>query len=156
MDLKKIKSLIDLLADSPLTQLELIEGDDQVKLVKRNRAESGGVPAPSREASRVREPQPRARQDVPQASDRSSGNRQDAAPRVVRSPMFGVVHLQASPNDPPFVRIDDVVTTGQALCTIEAMKVFHALESEYDGRIAEVLVTSGDEVEAGQPLFRIE
>jgi acetyl-CoA carboxylase biotin carboxyl carrier protein len=156
MDLKKIKSLIDLLAGSPLVELELIEGDDKVRLVRRNRRDAGGAPAPAADVVRARAPQSRAVQEAAKPSAASPGNTHDAEPRLVRSPMFGVAHLQPSPNDPQFVRADDVVKTGQVLCTIEAMKVFHAIESEYDGRVAEVLVKSGDEVEAGQPLFRIE
>ncbi|WP_321782045.1 acetyl-CoA carboxylase biotin carboxyl carrier protein [Burkholderia pyrrocinia] len=153
MDLKKIKSLIDLLADSPLLELELIEGDDKVRLVKRYRGDAAAVPA--RDAAFAREPQSRIAQDaapLPAASP----DMQRVEPSIVRAPMFGVAHLRPSPNDPDFVNADDHVQAGQVLCTIEAMKVFHAIESEYEGRIAEVLVTSGVEVEAGQPLFRIE
>lgn len=153
MDLNKIKSLIDLLADSPLLELELIEGDDKVRLVKRNRGDAAAAPA--RDAAPAREPQSRIAQEaapLPVASP----DVQRVEPCFVRAPMFGVAHLRPSPNDSDFVDPDDRVQAGQVLCTIEAMKVFHAIESEYEGRVAEVLVNSGDEVEAGQPLFRIE
>ncbi|RQR32742.1 biotin/lipoyl-binding protein [Burkholderia sp. Bp9143] len=159
MDLKKIKSLIDLLAESPLlVELELLEGDDKVKLVKRHRRDADAAPATAADAVRARAPQPRAAagQEAEKPSAASPAARPDAAPRVVRAPMFGIAHLQPSPGDPLFVAVDDAVKAGQVLCTIEAMKVFHAIESEYDGRVAEVLVKSGEEIEAGQPLFRIE
>lgn len=152
MDLKKIKSLIDLLADSPLLELELIEGDDKVRLVKRYRGDAAAAPA--RDAAFAREPQSHIAQDAAPLPVASPDMRVE--PSIVRAPMFGVAHLRPSPNDPDFVNADDHVQAGQVLCTIEAMKVFHAIESEYEGRIAEVLVTSGVEVEAGQPLFRIE
>ncbi|WP_423760873.1 acetyl-CoA carboxylase biotin carboxyl carrier protein [Burkholderia sp. NLJ2] len=153
MDLNKIKSLIDLLADSPLLELELVEGDDKVRLVKRNRGDTAA--ALPRDAAPAREPHSRIAQEavpLPVAST----DMQRIEPCIVRAPMFGVAHLRPSPNDSDFVDTDDRVQVGQVLCTIEAMKVFHAIESEYEGRIAEVLVNSGDEVEAGQPLFRIE
>jgi acetyl-CoA carboxylase biotin carboxyl carrier protein len=70
--------------------------------------------------------------------------------------MFGVVHLQQSPGDPPFVQPGELVEAGQVLCTIEAMKVFNEVHAEHAGRVAAVLVASGAEVEAGQALVRIE
>ena len=70
--------------------------------------------------------------------------------------MFGVVHLQQAPGEPPFVRVGDVIEAGQMLCAIEAMKVFNDVRADRGGRIAAVLVASGAEVEAGQPLVTIE
>ncbi|WP_244130775.1 acetyl-CoA carboxylase biotin carboxyl carrier protein [Burkholderia pyrrocinia] len=153
MDLNKIKSLIDLLSDSPLMELELIEGDDKVKLVKRNRGDAAA--APVREVTPARGSRAHAGREAALPPAASPGL-SPVEPRIVRAPMFGIAHLRPSPNDPDFVRADDPVQAGQVLCTIEAMKVFHAIESDYAGRVAEVLVNSGDEVEAGQPLFRIE
>jgi acetyl-CoA carboxylase biotin carboxyl carrier protein len=76
-------------------------------------------------------------------------------PQLVCAPMFGIVHLTPTPGEPPFVGVGDAVEEGQALCTIEAMKMFNAIESEFKGNVVEILVRPGDEVEAGQPLFRI-
>ena len=70
--------------------------------------------------------------------------------------MFGVVHLQRSPGAPPLVTAGEAVSAGQVLCTIEAMKIFTDLRAEGDGTVAAVLVQSGQEVEAGQALFRME
>ncbi|EOH6072898.1 acetyl-CoA carboxylase biotin carboxyl carrier protein [Burkholderia cenocepacia] len=153
MDLNKIKSLIDLLVDSPLMELELIEGDDKVKLVKRNRGNAAAASA--RDAASAREPHSRIAQEAAPLPVASPGM-QRIEPCIVRAPMFGAAHLRPSPNDSDFVNTGDRVQVGQVLCTIEAMKVFHAIESEYEGKVAEVLVNSGDEVEAGQPLFWIE
>ena len=69
--------------------------------------------------------------------------------------MFGVVHLTPAPGEPPFVQPGDTVEQGQVLCTIEAMKMFNAIESEVSGTVVEILVAAGSEVESGQPLFRI-
>ena len=71
------------------------------------------------------------------------------------APLFGVVHLQAGPGEPPYVAPGQAVQAGQTLCVIEAMKVFNEVRAEADTTIVEVLVRSGDEIEAGQPLFRL-
>ncbi|WP_244306136.1 acetyl-CoA carboxylase biotin carboxyl carrier protein [Paraburkholderia lacunae] len=69
--------------------------------------------------------------------------------------MFGVVHLTPAPGEAPFVNPGGTIEEGQVLCTIEAMKMFNAIESEFGGAVLEILVTPGSEVESGQPLFRI-
>ncbi len=74
----------------------------------------------------------------------------------ILAPVFGIVHLQASPGHPPFVQIGDTVQAGQTLCTIEAMKVFNEVCTELAGRVVEVRVTTGTEVEAGQAIFVVE
>ena len=70
------------------------------------------------------------------------------------APLFGVVHLQQSPGDPPFVSVGQAIRAGQTLCVIEAMKVFNEVRAEHGATVADVLVASGQDVEAGQPLFR--
>jgi acetyl-CoA carboxylase biotin carboxyl carrier protein len=74
----------------------------------------------------------------------------------VTAPMFGIVHLQQAPGEPPFVAPGDVIETGQIVCTIEAMKVFNEVRAERGGRVSAVLVASGAEVEAGQALITLE
>lgn len=69
--------------------------------------------------------------------------------------MFGVVHLTPAPGEAAFVNAGDTIEEGQVLCTIEAMKMFNAIESEFSGTLVEILVTPGSEVESGQPLFRV-
>jgi acetyl-CoA carboxylase biotin carboxyl carrier protein len=96
-------------------------------------------------------PEP-ARSAAPAPSSASK----DVGPFEVRAPLFGVVHLQQAPGEPPFVKPGDLVAAGQMLCTIEAMKVFNEVRAERAGRVSAVLVTSGSEVEAGQPLLAIE
>jgi acetyl-CoA carboxylase biotin carboxyl carrier protein len=159
MDLQKIKALIDLLADSPLAKLEVIEGEERVKLVKAKRrgkradARAGGERAAatstpglqgSQGAQEVRGAQ------APLAEPAQSVDTPQAAP-----PMFGVVHLTPAPGEAPFVNPGDTIEEGQVLCTIEAMKMFNAIESELSGAVLEILVAPGSEVESGQPLFRI-
>ena len=170
MDLQKIKALIDLLAESPLASLEVIEGDERVKLVKTKRRGRGGdvqpagdgaaapladstrtpdQPRPAHDAARVAEPIP-ATFSAATADDTGGTTSQ-----LICAPMFGVVHLTPSPGEAPFVQLGDAVGEGQVLCTIEAMKMFNAIECERGGTIREILVEPGSEVESGQPLFRI-
>jgi acetyl-CoA carboxylase biotin carboxyl carrier protein len=79
-----------------------------------------------------------------------------AASAECLAPLYGVVHLQPTPGEPPFVQAGQTIHAGQTLCVIEAMKVFNEVRAERDATLQEVLVRSGQEVEAGQPLFRFE
>lgn len=163
MDLQKIKALIDLLADSPLAKLEVIEGEERVKLVKAKRrgkradAPSGDEPLPTTSAPRNQGPQgaPAPLAEPAQSADAPPAPAAASEPQLVRAPMFGVVHLTPAPGEAPFVNPGDTIKEGQVLCTIEAMKMFNAIESELSGAVLEILVAPGSEVESGQPLFRI-
>jgi acetyl-CoA carboxylase biotin carboxyl carrier protein len=148
MDLDRIKALIDLLAQSPLVELELIEGEDRVRLVRT----AGGSAVPGREFS-APSPTPEPQPVLVSAAPVASGAGHESS--LVCAPMFGVVHLTPAPGEAPFVQVGDTVTEGQVLCTIEAMKMFNAIESELSGAVLEILVAPGSEVESGQPLFRI-
>ncbi|MFL9867907.1 acetyl-CoA carboxylase biotin carboxyl carrier protein [Paraburkholderia fungorum] len=165
MDLQKIKALIDLLAESPLAKLEVIEGEERVKLVKAKRrgkradAPLGDEPVATTSASGVQGAQtppgePASSADAARVAPATPAN-EKAEAQLVCAPMFGVVHLTPAPGEAPFVNPGDTIEAGQVLCTIEAMKMFNAIESELSGTILEILVTPGSEVESGQPLFRI-
>jgi len=154
MDLERIKALIELLAQSPLAELELIEGDDKVRLVKTpgSREGSAGVAtAPMMPAGSQADAQAEAQAESPAPAP---GHAESEA-HVIEAPMFGIVHLTPAPGEAPFVRVGDTVTQGQVLCTIEAMKMFNSIESEFTGTVLAILVNAGGEVESGQPLFRI-
>jgi acetyl-CoA carboxylase biotin carboxyl carrier protein len=149
MDLQRIKALIDLIAQSPLAEIELIEGEDRVRLVKTPKTQSSSTDAASTRAEGEAQPPSGVPTEAPQQAP-SAG-----AARVIHAPMFGVVHLMPAPNEPAFAQLGDTVSEGQVICTIEAMKMFNAIESEFAGTLTEILVTAGQEVESGQPLFRI-
>lgn len=146
MDAQQIRTFIDAMAASDLQELEVSHEGWTLRLVRGNgsvrteppRAPLATVPA----AASSERPAPRASED--------------AAAAEVRAPMFGVVHWQQAPGEPPFVKAGDVIEPGQMLCTIEAMKVFNEVRAERGGRVAAILVGSGTEVEAGQPLLTIE
>jgi acetyl-CoA carboxylase biotin carboxyl carrier protein len=146
MDPQQIKAFIDAMAASDLDEMEVSHAGWTLRLVRR----SGGMQAPS-----IRHP--RAGGGPEFAEPPAAATPAPQAPAgEVRAPMFGVVHLQQSPGEPPFVRPGERVEAGQVLCTIEAMKVFNEVHAEHAGRVAAVLVASGAEVEAGQALVRIE
>ena len=142
--------MIELLAQSPLAELELIEGDDRVRLVKTpgGRAGVAGVAVATTTPD---EPQGESPVPAPIAPSVQA----ETESHVIQAPMFGVVHLTPAPGEAPFVQVGDTVAQGQVLCTIEAMKMFNSIESEFAGTVLAILVTAGDEVESAQPLFRI-
>jgi acetyl-CoA carboxylase biotin carboxyl carrier protein len=148
MDQQQIKAFIAAMAASDLDEMEVSHEGWTLRLVRHARGSHGAEPAPG-PAVTPSEPGRGATPAIATAA-------QAIGPSEVRAPMFGVVHLQQAPSDPPFVKAGDVVEAGQMLCTIEAMKVFNEVRAEQAGRIAAVLVPSGSEVEAGQPLLVIE
>ena len=159
MDLKRIKELIDLFANTDLGELNFSEDGCQLRLVRHTataaehreytvRSGVRGLPATDVAESAALRPV-HAEAAGPAAADAEVG------PTDVVAPLHGVLHLTPSPDEPPFVKVGDPVRVGQALGMLEAMKMFHTLKSDVEGFVAAILVASGSEVEAGQPLFRI-
>ena len=146
MDAQQIKVFIDAMAASDLNEMEVEHGGWTLRLARN----TGGVP---RSAPRAAAP---ATASPAQATPAMPSEPAAAGPEELQAPMFGVLHLQQAPGEPPFVKVGDVVEVGQLLCSIEAMKVFNEVRAERAGRIAAVRATSGTEVEAGQALFTIE
>ena len=146
MDQQLIKTLIDALAASDLSELEFSRDGATLRLVKQPAAD-GGKRATSVVTTAA---------SVPVASaPKDSAPKDSAVSAEVRAPLFGIVHLQTAPGAPPFVQAGQEVLSGQTLCVIEAMKVFNEVRADRDARVQAVLVESGQEVDAGQPLFRL-
>ncbi len=148
MDLAKIKALIDLVSRSQVTDLELTEGGTTLRLSRSGaspaaRAPTDAAPTPDLRMPAETPTPPPAAVQAPASSD------------TVRSPSFGVFHRTPAPDAPPFVTVGATVEAGQTLCLIEAMKVFTAIAAPHAGTVEAILVESGEEVEAGQPLFRL-
>ena len=141
MDQQQIKAFIDVMAASDLAEMEFTQDGWTLRLVRRTAA--------SVESAVTRLPAA-ARPLMPAADMQPEGSESTE----LRAPLFGVVHLQRSPDEPPLVKVGQAVKAGQTLCVIEAMKVFNEVRAECDATVAAVLVTSGQEVEAGQPLLR--
>lgn len=149
MDLRKLKTLIDLVGESDIAELEITEGDDKVRIVKASHAPSMGAPVTYAAAPAALAPAPVTAEPVAPVAP--------AAPQgeVVKAPMVGTFYRAPSPGASPFVEVGQTVKEGQPLCIIEAMKLLNEIEADKSGVIKEILVDNGEPVEFGQPLFLI-
>ena len=152
MDLRKLKTLIDLVAESGIAELEVTEGEDKVRIVK------SGAHAPAGGASTIASPAPAP---APVASSASSAAAVPAAvadePKghQVKSPMVGTFYRAPGPGAKAFVEVGQTVKPGDTLCIIEAMKLLNEIEAEVAGTVKEILAENGQAVEYGQVLFVI-
>ena len=154
MDLRKLKTLIDLVSESGISELEVNEGEDRVRIV------NAGSPAPVGQVVYANPAPAQTVQAVPIASSAAVAAA-PAAPEaesgfIARSPMVGTFYRAPNPESPNFVNVGDTVKEGQTLCIIEAMKLLNEIESEKAGVIKEILCENGQGVEFDQPLFIIE
>lgn len=146
MDLRKLKTLIDLVSESNISELEITEAEGKVKIVK-------GFPT-HQAAPMVLQPQP-----VPAPVAAPVSPAPVEAPKsghAVKSPMVGTFYRAASPGAKPFVEVGSVVKQGETICIIEAMKILNEIETDKSGVIVEILCENGQPVEYGQPLVVIE
>ena len=144
MDLRKLKTLIDLVAESGIAELEITEGEGKVRIVKFSQTVSPVAYAPAPVAA-APAAAPLAEAAAPAAS---TGH-------AVKAPMVGTFYRSPNPGAAPFVEIGQTVKEGQPLCIIEAMKLLNEIESDKSGVVKEILVDNGEPVEYGQPLFVI-
>lgn len=152
MDLRKLKTLIDLVAESGIAELEITEGEDKVRIVK-----SGAAPQTSH-VSHVYAAPAAAPAAMPAAGESTAA----AAPaipaavpegKIVKSPMVGTFYRSSAPGADPFVSVGTSVSEGQTMCVIEAMKLMNEIPADCAGVVKEILVENGAPVEFGQPLF---
>ena len=148
MDLRKLKTLIDLVADSGIAELEVTEGEDRVRIAKFS-------PAPAAAAVTVAAVPAAAAVTVP-ANGTSAQAVTEPEGHVVKSPMVGTFYRSPSPGAPSFIELGQAVKPGDTLCIIEAMKLLNEIEAEVGGIVKQILVENGQPVEYGQPLFIIE
>ena len=151
MDLRKLKTLIDLVSESNVSELEITEADGKVRIVK-----AGAQPvvvqtvaAPALAPAAVAAPAA-----APAAAPVAEAPVETG--HVVKSPMVGTFDRASSPGAKAFAEVGDQVKAGQAVCIIEAMKIMNEIEADQDGTITKILVDNGQPVEYGQPLFVIE
>ncbi len=156
MDLRKLKTLIDLVAESDISELEVTEGEGKVRIVKSSPAQQGQMVMMQPQMQAMMQPGMSAPAAAPVAATPAA----PAAPaaiegHVVKSPMVGTFYRAASPGSAPFADIGKNVNAGDTLCIIEAMKLLNEIESDFSGSIKQILVENGQPVEFGQPLFII-
>lgn len=157
MDLRKIKKLIDLLEASNLSEIEIKEGEETVRLARTmsRPVETHYVPAPAQHAPQA--PRPMPMQGPTEAATggvaKAGGDLPDG--HVVRAPMVGTFYASPAPDKPAFVSVGQQVKAGETLAIIEAMKMFNPIEADVSGTVLKVLVESGQPIEFDQPLFVI-
>ena len=153
MDLRKLKTLIDLVSESNISELEITEADGKVRIVK-----SDGQPvvaampmmqAPQMVAAPVQAAAPVAAAAAPAAAPAETGH-------IVKSPMVGTFYRASSPNAKPFAEVGQQVKEGDPICIIEAMKIMNEIEADKTGTITKILIENGQPVEFGQSLIVIE
>ena len=148
MDIRKIKKLIELLEHSSLTEMEITEGEETVKLSRMGQV-AQHAPAQTHVVQAA----------APAPADNTAA--EPAAPAepsglLVRSPMVGTFYASPSPDSEAFVKVGQSIDVGDTLCMVEAMKMFNQIESEHKGKIKRILVENGQPVEFDEPLFEIE
>ena len=149
MDIRKIKKLIELLESSSLSELEIVEGEESVKLSRQLLA------APT---NTVMTAAPIA---APVAATPVASNAVESTPtktedgNIQRSPMVGTFYTASSPEAEPYAKVGQKVKVGDTLCIVEAMKMFNQIESEFEGTVTKVLVDNGQPIEFDEPLYVI-
>ncbi|HAF55778.1 MAG TPA: acetyl-CoA carboxylase biotin carboxyl carrier protein [Thauera sp.] len=151
MDLRKLKKLIDLVQESGISELEVTEGEEKVRIAKHAAAAPANYYAHIPAAA----PAPSA---APAAAAPAAGATDSALPEghIVKSPMVGTFYRAGAPGAKPLVEVGQSVSEGDRLCIIEAMKLMNEIEADTSGVIKAILVENGEPVEYGQPLFVID
>lgn len=166
MDIEKIIQLIDKVSESSVTSLKIEEGSLKISIEKDDAVPAVTMTVPQNLAAVTQMPvMPQTpvmtptTEDVHKSEPVSQAGQSEGAPaenlKEITSPIVGIFYTAASPEAEPFVNIGDTVSKGQVVGIVEAMKLMNEIESEVDGRIAEVLVKNGEPVEYGQPLFKV-
>jgi len=160
MDIRKVKKLIELLEESNLTEIEIVEGEESVRLSR-----GSTLATPQQQTTPVFMPAPAAAAPVmpgpataaPPLARSETTAEEEAIPEgeILRSPMVGTFYASPSPEAEPFVSLGQKVSEGETLCIIEAMKMFNQIEAEVTGTVVAILAENGQPVEFDQPLFVI-
>ena len=155
MDMRKLKTLVDLVSESNISELEITEAEGKVRIVKAGY----GVPTTMMMPAQA----PMMMQAAPQqaaAPSTDAAPAAEAAPvqtgHVVKSPMVGTFYRSASPGSKPFAEVGAAIKEGDPICIVEAMKIMNEIEADMAGTVSKILVENGQAVEYGQPLFIIE
>lgn len=155
MDIRKVKKLIELLEESGISEIEITEGEESVRISRHAPAAAmppgyAWAPPPSSVPERPAAPQP------PASEPAAAPVEKEEEGYLVTAPMVGTFYAASSPGAPPFVQVGDRVQQGETLCIIEAMKMMNQIEAEVSGVIRSIRVQNGEPVEYGQVLFVID
>lgn len=147
MDIRKVKKLIEMLEESKISEIEIHEGEESVRISRA----SSVMPSQPMVQIPAGEPSVTVKTDLgPQDTE------EEPEGYIVKSPMVGIFYESPTPGKPPFVELGKKVSKGEVLCIIEAMKIMNQIESEFSGIISKLMVENGEPVEYGQPLFIIK
>jgi len=154
MDLRKLKTLIDLVSESNISELEITEADGKVRIVKSDPAAAMAQPMHMPAVTMAAQPMP---VQAPAAPTAAAAPAEPAVPagHAVKSPMVGTFYRSSAPGAAAFVDVGSSVKEGDTLCIIEAMKLLNEIDADASGTITKILVENGQPVEFGQPLFVI-
>jgi acetyl-CoA carboxylase biotin carboxyl carrier protein len=145
MDLRKLKTLIDLVSESNVSELEITEAEGKVRIVKGG----GAVAMPVMQTAVATPAVAAAPAETPAVAAAPAGH-------TVKSPMVGTFYRSSSPGAKAFVEVGDTIKQGDTICIVEAMKILNEIEADKTGTVTQILVDNGQAVEYGQPLFVIE
>ena len=146
MDIRKVKKLIEMLEDSNLEEIEIQEGEESVRLVKGNSHNQ------NLHTQTISIPQNNPIQETPSEETAEEVKEETNS---IDSPMVGTFYASASPGAKPFISIGDIVSEGDVVCIVEAMKMMNEIKSEFSGKVLSVNVENSEPVEYGQSLFEI-
>ncbi len=149
MDLRKLKTLIDLVSESNVSELEITEAEGKVRIVKGGIAGAALMQQAAVQPVLVQQPVTAAAAAPIPAPEAAEGN-------VIKSPMVGTFYRSSSPGGTPFIDVGSQVKEGDVICIVEAMKILNEIEADHSGTITRVLAENGQAVEYGQALFVIE
>lgn len=162
MDLKQIKNLLNLIAESGVNEVYIEEGDFKIKVKKQSdtiqHVNSAVMPStvPTVDLSAAHRAAPAPVSPTPAPAAAPTATEQKPSGTIVKSPIVGTFYASPSPDAKPFVNVGDTVSVGDALCIIEAMKIMNEIESDVSGTITKILVKNGQPVEFDQPLFEVD
>jgi acetyl-CoA carboxylase biotin carboxyl carrier protein len=151
MDIRKVKKLIELLQESGVSEIEVHEGEESVRIINHHMTSAHQTVVQMPQANVQENIDPAPMQNAPEtplpAIDEG---------HIIKSPMVGIFYSSSSPDTPGFVEIGQTVEKGDVLCIIEAMKIMNQIEADITGVISKVYVENGEPIEYGQPLFAIK
>ena len=147
MDIRKIKTLIDMLENSNLNEIEVSQGDESVRISKQTKGD---------DAVEFNQLSNRQTESININQNQSQKKYANHDGNLVKSPIVGTFYRKPSPDSPPFIKVGDSVNKGDVLCIVEAMKMMNEIKSDYDGKIISIEIDDGQPVEFGQTIIVIQ